>query len=87
VSYGYIRYFIQIEEQIHILTQDLKKTCILNDGHPLEIDLNNFYSIGKLQNSCTVFPISQVKCKCAITEINGLQEIFISQATDIEMHS
>ena len=87
MSYGYIRYFIQIEEQIYILTQDLKKTCILKNNHQLEVDLNNFYTIGRIQNSCTFFPISQVKCKCALTEINSLQEIFISQATDIEMHS
>ncbi len=87
ISYGYIRYFIEYQDNIYILIQVLKQISFLNENHQLNPDIKNFYSIGKLREKCEIVNISQIKCKCAITEITGLNEIFISHATDIEMHS
>jgi hypothetical protein len=87
ISYGYIRYFIEYEENIYLLIQVLKQISFLTENHPQQSDVNKFYTLGKIREKCEIFHISQLKCKCAITEISGLNEIFISQATDIEMHS
>ena len=67
--------------------QVLNQIPFLNENNPLSPDINNFYCFGKLREECEIVNISQIKCKCAITEITGLNEIFISQATDIEIHA
>ena len=85
--YGYIRYFIDYQENKYILIQTLKQISFLNENHPLQSELNNFFSLAKLCAKCEIVNISQIICKCAITEITGLNEIFISHATDLDMHS
>ena len=86
-SYGFIKYFIQIDSEIVAFVQNLEFKRALEIDSKINSHLKEFFFISKLANNFSIIPLSQIKCKCTVILNPNKEEIFLSHSTDINTHS
>ena len=86
-SYGIIKYFLQIENNIYAVVKQLVFKRNLSTNQKLLSHLKNFYFIANDSDQFLIIHIQQIQCKCTIILNNQENEFFISCSYDIDSHS